>query len=68
MTFDLTPPLTRITHAVGETAHPSRPREATGRVPGRNFDKMLIAPDGSFAGTCGAPVQPERARIEAMLQ
>ena len=22
MTFDLTPPLTRITHAVGETAHP----------------------------------------------
>lgn len=68
MTFDVRLPMTRITHAGGEAAHPSWAREATGCVPGWNFDKVLIAPDGSIAGTYGAPVQPESARIEAMPQ
>jgi glutathione peroxidase len=74
MTFDLTLPMTEITDVKGRDAHPfyAWAREETGFVPRWNFNKVLIAPDGSIAATFGAPVQPESAaiagRIEAMLQ
>ena len=74
LTFDLTLPMTGITHVKGPEAHPfySWLRDETGFVPGWNFNKVLIAPDGSIAGTFGAPVAPEGAqiagRIEAMLE
>lgn len=74
LTFDLTLPMTEITHVKGPEAHPFYAwlKAETGFVPGWNFNKVLIAPDGSIAGTFGAPVRPEGAqiagRIEAMLE
>ncbi|MDZ4089379.1 MAG: glutathione peroxidase [Tabrizicola sp.] len=74
MTFDLTLPMTEITAVTGGEAHPfyAWVRDQTGFVPGWNFNKVLIAPDGSIAGTFGAPVKPEGpqilGRIEAMLE
>ncbi|WP_333817345.1 glutathione peroxidase [Tabrizicola sp.] len=74
LTFDLTLPMTEITHVKGAEAHPFYAwlKEETGFVPGWNFNKVLIAPDGSIAGTFGAPVRPEgpqiAGRIEAMLE
>lgn len=74
LTFDLTLPMTEITHVKGAEAHPFYAwlREETGFVPGWNFNKVLIAPDGSIAGTFGAPVAPQglqiAGRIEAMLE
>ena len=74
MTFDLTLPMTEITDVTGRDAHPFYAwlREESGFVPRWNFNKVLIAPDGSIAATFGAPVRPESAaiagRIEAMLQ
>jgi len=74
MTFDLTLPMTEITHVRGPEAHPfyAWVRAETGFVPGWNFNKVLIAPDGSIAGTFGSNVAPESRRIagaiEAMLE
>jgi glutathione peroxidase len=74
MTFDLTLPMTEITPVTGAGAHPfyTWVRQETGFVPGWNFNKVLIAPDGSIAGTFGAPVRPQgpqiAGRIEAMLE
>jgi glutathione peroxidase len=74
VTFDLTLPMTDITQVTGPNAHPfySWVRDQTGFVPGWNFNKVLIAPDGRIAGTFGAAVAPEgpriAGRIEAMLE
>lgn len=74
LTFDLTLPMTEITHVTGGEAHPfyAWVRQETGFVPGWNFNKVLLAPDGSIAGTFGAPVKPEgpqiAGRIKAMLE
>jgi glutathione peroxidase len=74
MTFDLTLPMTEITRVKGPEAHPFYTwlREETGFVPRWNFNKVLIAPDGSIAATFGSPIQPESdaiaGRIEAMLE
>ena len=74
MTFDLTLPMTEITHVKGAEAHPfyAWVREETGFVPGWNFNKVLLAPDGSVAATFGAPTAPESraitSRIEAFLE
>jgi glutathione peroxidase len=63
VTFDLTLPMTEITHVKGTDAHPFYAwlREETGFVPGWNFNKVLIA-----------PIKPEgpqiAGRIEAMLE
>lgn len=74
LTFDLTLPMTEITHVTGPDAHPFYDwvRTETGFVPGWNFNKVLLAPDGTIAGTFGAPVKPEgpqiAGQIEAMLE
>lgn len=72
-TFDITLPMTEITHVRGAEAHPFYEwvRAETGFVPRWNFNKVLIAPDGSIAGTFGSNVGPESRQIagaiEAML-
>ena len=74
LTFDLTLPMTEITPVRGKAAHPFYVwvREETGFAPRWNFNKVLIAPDGSIDATFGSGVEPESARIagriEAMLQ
>lgn len=69
LTFDLTLPMTEITHVKGADAHPFHPglRAETGCVPGWTFDRVLIAPDGGSAGTFGAPVRPEGPRIAGRI-
>ncbi|MGL4239192.1 glutathione peroxidase [Tabrizicola sp.] len=74
MTFDLTLPMTEITTVTGAGAHPfyAWVRDETGFSPRWNFNKVLIAPDGSVAATFGSKVKPESAaiagQIEAMLE
>ena len=74
MTFDLTLPMTDITPVTGKAAHPFYAwlRDEADFVPGWNFNKVLLAPDGTVAATFGAPVRPESraitGRIEALLQ
>jgi glutathione peroxidase len=74
MTFDLTLPMTEITPVKGASAHPfyAWVRDQTGFVPRWNFNKVLIAPDGSVAATFGSKTKPESAaiagRIEALLE
>jgi glutathione peroxidase len=74
LTFDLTLPMTEITPVRGRNAHPfyAWVREETGFAPRWNFNKVLIAPDGTIDATFGAGVEPESdkiaGRIEALLQ
>ena len=74
LTFDLTLPMTEITHVKGTEAHPfyAWVKDEVGFVPGWNFNKVLIGPDGAVVATFGAPVAPESAaiagRIEALLE
>ncbi len=71
--FNLTLPMTDITHVKGAKAHPfyTWVKSASGFAPGWNFNKVLIAPDGSVAGTFGSTVKPLSGKItgpiEAML-
>ena len=72
--FDLTLPMTEITEVRGDAAHPfyAWVREETGFVPGWNFNKVLIGPDGDVVATFGSAVAPDSrqiaGQIEAMLQ
>jgi glutathione peroxidase len=70
MTFDITLPMTEITHVRGPEAHPFYEwvKAETGFVPGWNFNKVLIAPDGTIAGTYGSNVGPESGRIAGQMQ
>lgn len=51
--YDLTLPMTDITHVLGQDAHPFYKwvRAQTGFVPRWNFNKVLISPDGRVAAT-----------------
>jgi glutathione peroxidase len=74
LTFDLTLPMTEITPIKGQDAHPfyAWVQAETGFIPRWNFNKVLIAPDGSVDATFGAGVKPESAaiagRIAALLR
>lgn len=71
--FNLTLPMTDITHVKGVEAHPfyAWVKSSTGFAPSWNFNKVLIAPDGSVAATFGSSVKPLAGQItgpiEAML-
>ncbi|AZL60452.1 glutathione peroxidase [Tabrizicola piscis] len=73
-TFDLTLPMTEITPVRGSNAHPfyAWVRDQTGFAPRWNFNKVLLAPDGSIDATFGSGVEPESnriaGRIEVLLQ
>jgi glutathione peroxidase len=70
MTFDITLPMTEITHVRGPMAHPFYDwvRAETGFVPGWNFNKVLIGPDGQIVDTFGSNVAPENRRIAGAIQ
>lgn len=63
--FDLTIPMTDITHVVGSQAHPFYAWLAAdhGFVPGWNFNKVLIGADGEVLGTWGSMTKPTSAAI-----
>jgi len=74
LNFDLTLPMTEITHVKGAAAHPFYDwvQAQSGFVPAWNFNKVLIGPDGLVADTWGARTAPGDAaitsRIEALLR
>jgi len=71
--FGLDLPMTDITRVTGAAAHPFYAWVAreTGFRPRWNFNKVLLAPDGTVAATWGSgtePLSPEMTgRIEALL-
>ena len=70
ISFGLDLPMTDITRVTGAGAHPFYRAVAaeTGFAPRWNFNKVLIAPDGTVAGTWGSATQPQSAEIvEAIL-
>lgn len=74
ITFGLDLPMTDITPVKGADAHPffQSVKAQTGFSPKWNFNKILIAPDGSVAGTWGSTTRPDarpiRRAIEALLK
>lgn len=73
LNFDLDLPMTTLTRVRGPSAHPFYRwlSETGGWAPSWNFNKVLLAPDGSIAGTWGAMTRPLSSaltrRIEPLL-
>ena len=73
MTYGIDMPMTDILSVKGTGAHPlyRQIKAQSGFVPRWNFNKVLIAPDGTVAGTWGAGTAPMsrdiRRAVEAML-
>ena len=71
--YDLDMPMTDITHVTGAEAHPffQAVKAEAGFEPAWNFNKILIAPDGSVAGSWGSVTRPDgrviTKQIEALL-
>ncbi|MBE1297960.1 glutathione peroxidase [Phycobacter azelaicus] len=70
LNYDLTLPMTDITPVKGANAHPffQAVRAETGFEPGWNFNKILIAPDGSVAGTWGSVARPLSGQITSAIE
>lgn len=70
MNFGLDFPMTTITSVKGNQAHPFYKwlAETEGFSPGWNFNKVLLAPDGSVAGTYGSPVKPLSGQITTQIE
>ena len=58
--FGLDIPMTTITPVLGRNAHPFYQwlKDEASFTPGWNFNKVLIAPDGTVAATFGSNVRP----------
>lgn len=70
ITFGLDLPMTDITDVRGADAHPfyKAVKAETGFSPSWNFNKVLIAPDGSVAGTWGSSTRPTSRRITRAVE
>ena len=68
--FDLDLPMTDITPVRGRDAHPFYRWLAAehGFTPRRNFNKVLIAPDGTLAGTWGSNANPMGGEITRAVE
>lgn len=68
--FDLDLPMTTITPVSGPGAHPFYRwvSDTAGFVPSWNFNKVLIAPDGTVAATWGASTEPLSQSIVAPVE
>jgi len=71
--FDLTIPMTDIVRITGPEAHPFYTwlADEHGFVPGWNFNKVLLGPDGQVVQTWGSAMRPDASpilrEIEALL-
>lgn len=71
--FNLDLPMADLTDVRGKNAHPFYKwvKQETGFVPNWNFNKILIAPDGTISGTWRSSTKPMSQKItdpiEAML-
>jgi glutathione peroxidase len=70
LTFDLTLPMTDITHVKGPSAHPFYAwlRDTQGFEPAWNFNKVLLDPQGNVVGTWGASARPTGGRITGAIE
>ncbi|WP_170451881.1 glutathione peroxidase [Ruegeria arenilitoris] len=74
LNYDLTLPMTDITPVTGAQAHPFYKAVAaeTGFVPGWNFNKILLSPEGEVVATFGSTTRPDsrklRSQVEALLR
>lgn len=68
--FDLTLPMTDVTHVRGSTAHSfyRDVKAETGFVPRWNFSKVLIGGDGRVVQTWGSGAQPDRGAIPKAIE
>ncbi|MFN7225129.1 MAG: glutathione peroxidase [Paracoccaceae bacterium] len=68
--FDLTLPMTGITHVKGAAAHPFYKWLAAehGFTPGWNFNKVLIGPEGDVLGTWGSATKPTAGAITRQIE
>lgn len=72
--FNLTLPMTDITHVKGTQAHPFYQwlRDTKGFEPSWNFNKVLLSPEGQPVATFGSTARPLSrkitSQIEAMLK
>lgn len=70
LNYALTLPMTDILHVKGAEAHPfyKAVKAETGFEPAWNFNKVLVAPDGSIAATFGSAVKPDSARMQREIE
>lgn len=70
ITFGLDLPMTDITPVKGAQAHPfyQSVKAQTGFSPKWNFNKVLIGPDGSVAGTWGSSTTPTSRSITKVIE
>jgi glutathione peroxidase len=68
--FDLTLPMTTITHVRGAKAHPFYQwlAETQNFTPSWNFNKVLIGPDGRVEGLWGSVTRPQSKAITAAIE
>lgn len=70
LNFSLTMPMAEITHVKGARAHPFYRwlADSEGFVPSWNFNKVLLAPDGTVAATWGARTEPTSKAITGPIE
>lgn len=68
--FDLTLPMTDITHVKGDQAHPFYQWLASEHdfTPGWNFNKVLLGGNGEVLGTWGSMTKPDSAPILSQIE
>jgi len=68
--FDLTLPMTEITSVTGSAAHPFYLwlKKEYGFVPGWNFNKVLLGPEGDVVATWGSMTNPTSAAITSKIE
>jgi len=70
MNFGIDMPMTTITHVKGEQAHPFYQwvAQSADFTPGWNFNKYLVAADGSFIRHFPAAAEPRGGELEAAIR
>ncbi|MDA8747297.1 glutathione peroxidase [Litoreibacter sp.] len=68
--FGLDVPMTTIQPVIGANAHPFYKwvKTQTGFAPRWNFNKVLLAPDGTVAGTYGSNIRPSSRTITTEIE
>lgn len=70
ISFGLDMPMADITHVRGPDAHPFYRdlADQVGFVPGWNFNKVLIGPDGTVVATWGSRVRPMSGAVTKAIE
>jgi len=68
--YGMTLPMTTITPVTGPNAHPfyASVAQKARFEPSWNFNKILISPDGTVAGTYGSTIRPLSAKMTSAIE